>query len=442
MVEDAKRDALKSGNRRAWVIVVGLGFLMGAGLQTILAGAGNFIPLVCADLKCEPGELTLWITMYALFMALSQPVVGRLWPKVNSKLLVTVSFLISVVAMALMGTYTEVWQFWISGAVIGLSGGFYFMVAGPYLITNWFAKKTGLALGVMGIIGSLLGAILSPIDAAIIAAVGWRTGYFIVAAISCVMALPFTLFVFEYDPAKLGMRPVGWEEGAETVTAGAEDASGVPANKALISVPFIMLFLVGGIFALYGGYQNLWGFASAEWGYDPTFTSTMISATILFGLVGPLIGLVADRIGPWKTTFGIMAIQLLSGVGLLFFHSNQAVILVLVFFFAFQGAVVGMLMPLLARDTFGAKDYTKIFSYIQIGIGLIGAFSNPVVAFFYTAYGTFDAALVFAAAIAVISIVFTGIALVRKKPMQMAKWVESETEQDHSGDGQVLRSQV
>lgn len=421
------QDALKPGDKRAWAIVVGLGFLMGAGLQQILANAGNFIPLICADLQVDPGQLTLWITMYAIFMAIAQPFVGRLWPKVSTKVLVTTAFLVSIIAMALMGTYTEVWQFWVSGAVIGLSGGFYFMVAIPFLVTNWFAKRTGLAMGVAGIIGSLLAAILSPIDAAIVASFGWRTGYFVVAALSCVMALPFTLFVFEFDPAKLGMRPVGWEPGMDEVTAGSEDASGVPERRAVASITFVALFLVGGMFALYGGFQNLWGFASAEWGFDPSFTAAMISATALFGLVGPIIGLVIDKIGPWPTAFGVMAIQLAAGAGLLFFHTNQAAILVLVFFFAFQGAIVGTLMPLLTRDAFGARDYTKIFSYMQIGIGLIGGFSNPIISFFYTTYGTFNAALVFGIAIAAICIVLAAIALASKRLLKQ-HWVYGKEE--------------
>ena len=418
------RENLKPGDKWAWLTVVGLGFLMGAGLQQILANSGNFIPFICQELQCDPGQLTLWITCYAVFMALSQLYVGRLWPKVNTKLLLLVSFLVSIVALALMGTYTEVWQFWVSGAFIGLSGGVYFMVAAPILVTNWFAKKTGLALGVAGIIGGVLAAILSPIDAAIVAAVGWRTAYFIVAAISGVMALPFILFVFVYDPAKKGMRPVGWEPGMEDITAGADDASGVPANKALVTVPFICLFLVGGIFALYGGFQNLWGYAAVDWGFDALFASTMISATSLFMLLGPVIGIIIDKIGPWKTTYGVMAVQLLASFGLLFFHSSEAAVLVLVFLFAFQGAVVGTLMPLLVRETFGAKDYTKILSYIQIGIGLIGGFSAPVVSFFYTSYGTFDAPMWFAVGIAVVSIVLTVVAMLAKPAMKKAKWQE------------------
>ena len=156
------------------------------------------------------------------------------------------------------------------------------------------------------------------------------------------------------------------------------------------------------------------------------FTATMISATNLFMLFGPVIGLIIDKIGPWKTTFGVMAIQLVAGLGLLFVHGSEVSVLVFVFLFAFQGAIVGTLMPLLTRDAFGPKDYTKIFSYMQIGIGLIGGFSNPVISFFYTTFGSFSAALWFGVAIAAVCIVFAAIALVAKKPMQKAKWVDAE----------------
>ena len=84
--------------------------------------------------------------------------------------------------------------------------------------------------------------------------------------------------------------------------------------------------------------------------------------------------------------------------------------------------MVGNLIPLLTRDAFGPKAYTKIFSYMQIGIGLIGGFSNPIVSFFYTEFGTFNAPMVFAVVIAVVCIVFTFIAMAAKKGLQRKYW--------------------
>ena len=413
----------KDGTKRAWMIVVGLGFLMGAGLQQILANAGNFIPFICAELQCDPAQLTFWITMYAIFMAISQPFVGRIWPKVSTKIVTTVAFLVSIIALALMGTYTEVWQFWVSGAVIGLSGGFYFMVAAPYMITNWFAERTGFALGMAGIIGGILAVILSPIDAALVAQFGWRTAYFIVAIISCVMALPFTLFVFEFDPAKVHMHPAYYNaEKAKEEHIEEGSMPGIPEKRAVFSIVFVCIFIVAGICALFGGFQNLYGFAAAEWGFDATFTSLMISATSLFTIMGPFIGIVIDKIGPWKTSYGVLAIVFLGGVGFLFVHGSDIPVLIWCFMFAFQGAVVGTLVPLLTRDAFGAKAYTKEFSYMQIGMGLIGGFSNPVISGIFTHFGTFNAAIIFGMIIVVVSVVLLVIAQGAKSGLQKKYW--------------------
>ena len=73
-------------------------------------------------------------------------------------------------------------------------------------------------------------------------------------------------------------------------------------------------------------------------------------------------------------------------------------------------------MPLLARDSFGPKDYTKIFSYMQIGIGLIGGFSNPIIASFYEETGDFNASLWFGVGLCVAcAVLFAGVAVSRKR---------------------------
>ena len=90
--------------------------------------------------------------------------------------------------------------------------------------------------------------------------------------------------------------------------------------------------------------------------------------------------------------------------------------------FAFQGAVVGTLVPLLTRDAFGAKAYTKVFSYMQIGIGLIGGFSNPVISGIFTSFGTFNAAIIFGMIIVVVSVVLLMIARRAKDGLQRKYW--------------------
>lgn len=119
------------GSKWAWLQVVGLGFLMIGGIQTILANSGNFFVPVCEELGFATPDYAWWITCYAFGMAFSQLYVGKLWLKLNTPFMLTGSFLVCIGALALMGTYTELWQWYASGVVIGLTGGFFFMVWDP-----------------------------------------------------------------------------------------------------------------------------------------------------------------------------------------------------------------------------------------------------------------------------------------------------------------------
>ncbi|UWG99308.1 MFS transporter [Dehalobacter sp. DCM] len=405
---------------------------MAGGLGTILAGCGNFIPAIiappddpsrwvgpAAGLGIDPTTLTFWITMYAIGMAVSMTYVGKLWVTVKTVPLMLVSFVISIAAMAAMSFYNAAWQFYISGFIIGLSGGCYFMVAAPIIITNWFAKRVGLALGTAGILGSILIAVLSPIHASLVLAFGWRTAYLIAALISLVIAVPWILLVIRFKPEDKKMRPIGWEAGMEDITTGATDAPGVPVKKAVLSVTFIAIFIAAGLAALFGGYRNLWGLATAQWGYDPSMTATLISTTALFNVTGPFIGLVIDKIGAFKTTYLCLFLSMLASVGLYLAHAPVWLLLVLVFCFTFTDPVVGVLTPLLVRESFGPKDYSKILGYIQIGIGLIGGFSGPVIASIYSMSGNnFDNSILFGAVISLAALVLVFLAFLTRKKLE------------------------
>lgn len=419
----------KQKNLWIWLQVLGMGVLGIAGIQTILANSGNFFAAVCAPVEAggmgfAVNEFALWLTCTTYCMALSQVYVGRLWLKLKTPVLLTASLIVCMLAFALMGTYTELWQWYLSGIVIGLSGGFFFMVGAPIIVTNWFAHRSAFALGLVTVIGAVGAAILSPVQAAIIQALGWRAAYFMVAAISVVIALPFTLFVIRYKPEDKGLKPYGWTAGMETITAGDKDASGTTVKWGLLSIPFAAIFVAAGLCALFGGYQNLWSLAAEEWGYGTQFGALMISTTALFGLVAPLLGILIDRLGAFPSTFIILGAQLLSGLGILFFHSSQPALLVSIFFFADQMTVVGTLVPLVIRKTFGARNYTKILGYAQLGVGLIGGLSAPIISTLMVTFHTFNATLVFAIFLSIGSALFFLIAMLTRKTL---KWEEGSS---------------
>jgi MFS family permease len=164
----------------------------------------------------------------------------------------------------------------------------------------------------------------------------------------------------------------------------------------MLTVTFPFLFLAAAITSIFGGYSNLWGGAAAEWGFeDPYVASLMISAGALFNLVTPVLGWAVDKFGPARASFGVVTIQVFASLGLIFFHSNVAILLILTFLFADVNAILLGVMPVLYRLIFGPKNFTQIQAYMQFGLGILGGFGAPLLALIATSFGSYTATLWF-----------------------------------------------
>lgn len=164
---------------------------------------------------------------------------------------------------------------------------------------NWFAKKTGFAIGVVWAIQALYCAVASPLFATIIEAIGWRSSYFVLAAASACLALPAIVFVIRYRPEDKGLLPYGYEEAAgRAKTLAPSTAPGVPAAAAFRSVPFLLcvgvVMLCQGtacMNAIFPTYAEVVGLGAVVGGL-------MVSSASLCDIVfNPLAGATSDKFG-------------------------------------------------------------------------------------------------------------------------------------------------
>ena len=379
-----------------WLVMIGFFFLGWGSIGTILCASGVFFVPVCGELGFSFSGLSWWVTCYAFGMAISMPFVGRLLPRVDTRLLLSLAFLVAISAMGIMSTYHHLWQWYLSGLMIGLSGGFVFLVPGPVVLSNWFLKRRGLAIGVAGMGICIGAAVMGPVGDFLITHYGWRLSYIILAAICCVLVLPWTLFVIRYSPEICGKKPYGWEPAMSE--DGCEDSSsgvGVPFKKAAFSLSFLCLFFVSGS-ALDGGFSQHWPNIALTFGYTTSFGAKMISMTYLPGIILiPLAGWLNDRIGARKTSLLLVFCVACSFLGFLTLYRIPWVVILCCILFTAQSPVVSVQIPLMAREIFGARDYAKVLSTIQIGIGLVGAFSAPIIGSFYDLTGSYRGSLYF-----------------------------------------------
>jgi MFS family permease len=378
------------------------------GLGAVLDAAGVFFVPVCDDLGFLRGDLQLYLTFYFVATIVAMPVVGYVLPRCNIRVTLSVATAVTALAVAAMGLYQEVWHWYASGAVFGLVGSFIFVVPAPILIINWFKRRTGLVLGVVMMFSGIGGAVLSPLFTYLIGLFGWRQSYFMAAVVIAALVLPFTLFVFRFRPSDMGLRPYGWTEadgqqGAPGATPGVP-APGVPFRKALLSVPFLCMFLFCGLAAYYAGFNsNLPGFAVSI-GYTPMFGAGMLSAVMVGNMLDKLLmGYLNDRVGVRVTVFVQLAMVVVGFLGFLLLQPYGLGLLAAAFFFGVQNSLFSISTPLMIRRLFGERDYARIFTWARIGTGVIGAFGPPTVGYIYDFTGSYNYAFLVGIGVAVLA---------------------------------------
>ena len=405
--------------------MIGCCFLQAGALGAIMNAGGTFIVPVCEDLGFDRGLFSLYLTVYFIATTLTYPLVSRFIEKVDFRVFLGGSFLVVMASWALMGTFTELWQWYIAGLFLGIGGALTFVVASTIVIENWFVARRGTALGI-GMCGSGIGGVAFPmIDNALIEAVGWRLSYPLVALICCVIVLPWIIFVIRLHPEDVGCKPYGAEQ-ASAIAAAAEREKGMPAKKAIVTLAFVCVFIYAGIEALFSGYNNhLPGFAESI-GYSAAFGAGILSLAQAGYTVATLVmGWVTDRIGVAASTYLTLGVTACSLVAFCFFQA-EAPLMIAAFVFGMNSVIITISVPTLLTELFGKRHFAEILPYARMS-GVLGCFGAAAVGACYDLTGSYEGS--FAGGIVVLAFcaILVGIALTQRKKLH-ALWNSENSE--------------
>lgn len=411
-------------------MLIGCAVLTAGTLGAIFGACGVFYVPICTDLGFERNQIASWQQAHFLSMTFAMPVAAKVIEKFNIRIVMTTSAIACGIAAAAMGTYTEIWQWVASGVVYGTFGTCLMQLPQATILTNWFVKRTGLAMGLSTAVGSIGSAVFAMIFANIIIAVGWRPAYFIQGAIVLIASLPFTLFVFRLRPSDIGAKPYG-ASAAGTVFIrertkdeireqnAAPKRQYVPFKRGVLSVTFIMIFIFAGLAALIGsGFDaHLPGYAESI-GFSAIFGASLVSALQLGSFCEKLLmGWANDKFGIENTVYIEFAVVALGMLGLVFCRSEIA-LLVAAFFFGVQDSFTSISLPLLIRRFFGNKDFTEYYAIARMGSGIFGSFGSRLVGLTFDRLGSFTPAFLIATGLCVVGAVIVTIARVCAKRLQ------------------------
>jgi len=243
------------------------------------------------------------------------------------------------------------------------------------LITNWFKKKRGLALG-LAFTGSGFGGLLfNPLTNWIILNYGWRKAYLLLGALVLVIAITIVFFIIADHPSKKGLIPYGMNE--ETKKSSKTQLTGLSLSEAMKTSYFWLLvtgLLIAGV--QLGGIQMHIPAYLTDIGYSSTFAANIVAVFMGVLMVGKLIlGIIFDKFGlKGGIIYACMAL-ILCTLALLGAKTVPMTILFAALF-GLGNCMGTVAPPLLTAEFFGQKDYGTIVGIVNV-FGMFGMAVGP-----------------------------------------------------------------
>ncbi len=145
-----------------------------------------------------------------LVNGLSQPLLGHLFDRYDSRKVILISLLmvgLGTAGLSLTFHYlflVFLFSFVLSVAISGVSEG----TLGP-LLARWFVRRRTMVLGLLVAGGALGGLTLIPISAYLVDLFDWRVSWIALGAIITVLALPLGFIFLQNSPVQMGLQPDG-----------------------------------------------------------------------------------------------------------------------------------------------------------------------------------------------------------------------------------------
>ena len=284
---------------------------------------------------------------------------GCLLTRISLKFLMILGSIALGVGLVLHAEATTVETIYFSRFLMGASLGFVGVTPSVVLVSNWFDKNRGTALGIL-LTGTSLGGVTIPFVATpLINAYGWRTAMLLISLLVWLLLLPAIVFFVKDREARNDEAVV--EDGftlTEAIRTPIFWVFGLCA--ALVFYP---IFVTSQQFILY--------LQSPKIGVSLTMASWAQSAFFAASVGGKFLsGVISDRFSSTKVLFLFCLLMFAATLVLFDLSAWTALVFLLPFGLGYGGTFV--LLQRLAADYFGRREYGKILGTIVM-LEIIGA---------------------------------------------------------------------
>ncbi|PWT83189.1 MAG: MFS transporter [Acidobacteria bacterium] len=337
-----------------------------------------FFKSLSQEFHWSRAEISLGFSLSLLVLSASLPIVGRLVDKFGARKIILPSALLF--GLGLISFYfltARLWHFYAIYVFLGIVGGGTAAVAYYKVISHWFDRRRGLALGLtMG--GAGIGFFVMPsLSYALIVRVGWRMAYVLIGLFVIAVTLPIVGLFLKERPQLMGLLPDGDSE-SHASGQGTTIAGGLSGREAWHSGTFWVLCT-----ALFLGSVSLNGClihmvplltdrgVSAQ---TAALIASVLGAATLLGRLGT--GYLLDRFLATKIAICFFS---LAAIGILILWAETANSLSFL-----AAALIGVgigaegdVMAYLVSRYFGLRAFGEIYAYV-LAIYTLGAVVGPL----------------------------------------------------------------
>jgi MFS family permease len=374
---------------------------------------GVFFKAIAEDFGGSRLGVAIGLTVTNAVGAIAAPYVGRALDKYPLRNVMGIGALFMAFGfLGLSFVQNELQFYLVLGLFIGFGASSMGNLATSKLVTNWFDKRRGTALGIAAAGVSLSGVIMPYISAELIENFGWRQGFLVYSAFTFLVVVPLIFRLVISRPEDVGLRP----DGAMPIKF--DDGTIVPpVEKTPPKMRLLELFKEHNFRMIVLTFSLLFCSMSAtlthmiprltDFGYTLVEASLVMSLCAGFGVVGKLsFGWLSDRLSVRKVMAIVIFMQF-TGQYLMFSSLDYLTFAVGASMFGYGvGGVVPMHGAVVGK-TFGRDRFGAVLGLMRPAMFPIQILGVPFAGWIFDVTGSYDIAfqvflgLYFLAALAV-----------------------------------------
>jgi len=385
-----------------------------------IGGAAPFavvLKQLMAQFHTGRGEVSLSQSITSIAGGITGIFVGRILHRHSPKKFMLWGTIISGLCTLLLSLAHSLLFLYLFFLIGGVAGAFSNAIAMFTILSRWFTRKWGTAIGIAMTGGGIGSIIIQPLVGIIAQNYGWQATYLFAGSLVLAVNVPLILFVLKDRPESMGLLPDGDKPGetagllnGKIVVQPSAKLTNTDRNNPLfiyLKNPSLWLMGISFAFVAIGSSAITTQEVSflTDMHVSDTVAATARGITLGIGAISALAsGWLADRLISRYVTILFFFLSML-GMLILIPAVSMSQIWPFVIIYGLGIGAGGTLLPIVTRDIFGAGDFSAMFGFVIVLLAVGNSVGAPLAGFMYDATGSYHRVFVIITAIYIVAMI-------------------------------------